>query len=175
MAVGGTLTPSRLPAVEATLNANRTWWTTGPLLAADARVMLAGSKIEWEYYPGQGIQLQVLGTFGEANGMYQAGASQYAAMETLIRQMVPLASQRGGGLTWEYYFTFDGGSPPWTSAMSQATALQALTHAYEVTHDSYYLNIAEQALPIFSTPPPAGVQVTTPGACASCSTRSRPA
>ena len=37
------------------------WWTTGPLLAADQRVEFAGSQLVWEYYPGQGIQLQVLG------------------------------------------------------------------------------------------------------------------
>ena len=43
--------------------------------------------------------------------------------------MIPLAVQRGGGLAWEYYFHFDGGSPPWTSAMSQGTALEALTRA----------------------------------------------
>ena len=55
----------------------------------------------WDYYPGQGIQLQVLGTFGKADGLYSAGASQYGALTQLLAQMVPLAAQRGGGLTWE--------------------------------------------------------------------------
>ena len=32
-----------------------------------------GSKIVWEYYPGQGIEIQWLATFGEANGYYLSG------------------------------------------------------------------------------------------------------
>ena len=55
--------------------------------------------------------------------------------------MIPLAAQRGGGLTWEYYFHFDGGSPPWTSAMSQATGLEALTRAYQATGNADYLTV----------------------------------
>ncbi len=156
------LTPSRLPAIEATLAANRQWWTTGPLLAPDQRVEFAGSQLVWEYYPGQGIQLQILGSFGKADGLYTAGPSQYPALEQLLSELVPLASQRGGGLAWEYWFHFDGGSPPWTSAMSQATALEALTRGYQATGDPSYLSIAAQALPIFSRPPPVGVAVRTP-------------
>jgi D-glucuronyl C5-epimerase C-terminus len=156
------LTASRLPAIVATLNANRRWWTTGSLLASGARVEFAGSQLEWEYYPGQGIQLQVLGTFGKANGLYTAGAAHYPAMKQLLAEMIPLASQRAGGLAWEYYFNWDGGTPPWTSAMSQATGLEALSRAYQATKDPYYLHIAAEALPLFSQPPPEGVQVRTP-------------
>jgi hypothetical protein len=156
------LTGSRLPAVVATLDANRRWWTTGSLLASGARVEFTGSQLEWEYYPGQGIQLQVLGSFGKANGLYAAGPGQYAEMTQLLGEIIPLASQRAGGLAWEYWFHFDGGSPPWTSAMSQATALEALTRAYEATKNPYYLKIASQAMPLFSHPPPEGVQVPTP-------------
>ena len=76
--------------------------------------------------------------------------------------MIPLAAQRGGGLTWEYYFNFDGGIPPWTSAMSQGTALEALTRGYQASGDGNYLQIAEQALPIFSVAPPTGVRDRTP-------------
>src|SRR5947209_12002168 len=76
--------------------------------------------------------------------------------------MIPMAARRGGGRTWEYYFHFDGGSPPWTSAMSQATGLLALSHAYQATANPYYLQVASQAMPIFSVPPPAGVKVSTP-------------
>jgi hypothetical protein len=75
--------------------------------------------------------------------------------------MIPLAAQRGGGLTWEYYFKFDGGLPPWTSAMSQGTGLEALTRGYLATHNSSYLQIAEQALPIFSAGPKIGVRQRT--------------
>jgi hypothetical protein len=161
LAVDGELWPSRLPMVDATLNANRDWWAHGSLLAYGQRVMFTGSELEWEYYPGQGIQLQVLGSFGAANGMWQAG--QDTQLTQLLSELIPLASDRGGGLTWEYYFTWEGGAPPWTSAMSQATALQALSHAYQVTHNSYYLTIASKALSIFTkTPAQGGVMVPTP-------------
>jgi hypothetical protein len=155
------LDASRLPALFATLAVNRQWWTTGPLLASGQRVELAGSQLVWEYYPGQGIQLQVLGSFGKADGLYTGGAADYPAMEQLLSELIPLAARRGGGLTWEYYFNFDGGAPPWTSAMSQATGLEALTRAYEATGNQYYLNVAGQALPIFSRAPPTGVSVKT--------------
>ncbi len=155
------LTPSRLPAVFATLAANVRWWQTGPLLAADQRVEFAGSELVWQYYPGEGIQLQVLGSFGKADGLYSAGPSQYPAMRQLLSEIIPLAARRGGGLAWEYYFPFDGGAAPWTSAMSQATGLEALTRAYKATGNQYYLQVADRALPMFTRRPPAGVAVPT--------------
>ncbi len=126
----------------ATLAANRQWWAHGPLLSYGQRVEIAGSEIVWEYYPGQGIQIQVLGSFSKADALYTAGAASYPEMEKVLAQLIPLAAQRGGGLAWEYYFSFDGGSPPWTSAMSQATALEALARAYQATKDPTYLNVA---------------------------------
>jgi hypothetical protein len=155
------LTASRLPAVFATLAANVQWWPTGPLLTGGQRVELAGSQLVWEYYPGEGIQLQVLGSFGKADGLYTGGPADYPAMEQLLSELIPLAARRGGGLAWEYYFPFDGGAAPWTSAMSQATGLEALTRAYEATGNGYYLQVATHALPIFSRRPPAGVAVPT--------------
>jgi hypothetical protein len=156
------LTASRLPALFATLAANRQWWAQGTLLSYGQRVEIAGSQLVWEYYPGQGIQLQVLGSFSKADALYTAGAASYPQMEKVLAELVPLGAERGGGLTWEYYFSFDGGSPPWTSAMSQATALEALARAYQATKNPYYLTVAGRAMPIFSKPPPTGVNIRTP-------------
>jgi hypothetical protein len=161
IAAAGALTASRLPALFLTVDRNRQWWMTGPLLSTGQRVEFAGSQLLWEYYPGQGIQLQVLGSFGKADGLYSRGPSGYGALEELLGELIPLAAQRGGGLTWEYYFHFDGGVPPWTSAMSQATGLEALSRAYRATRSSYYLQVAQQVLPVFTTRPPAGVAVPT--------------
>jgi hypothetical protein len=162
IAASGGLWPSRLPALFETLDRNRQWWTTGPLLVSGQRVEFSDSELVWQYYPGQGIELQVLGTFGKADGLYTAGSAAYPQLVDLLSEMIPLAAKRGGGLTWEYYFKFDGGIPPWTSAMSQGTGLEALTRAYLATHDATYLRIAEQALPIFSTAPKVGVRERTP-------------
>jgi hypothetical protein len=161
IAATGQLTASRLPALFLTLNRNRQWWTTGPIPAADQRIQFTGSQIVYQYYPGQGIQIQALGTFGEANGFYTAGRSMYPALKQVLAEMLPLAAERAGGLAWEYYFSFDGGAPPWTSAMSQATGIEALTRAFKAFDDPSYLAIAKQGLPLFHAQPPLGVAVPT--------------
>ncbi len=91
------LNASRLPALFADVSRNRQWWTTGPIPSTYQRVEFAGSQLVWEYYPGQGIQLQVLGTFGKANGLYTGRDAAYGQMEQLLSQMIPMAARRGGG------------------------------------------------------------------------------
>ncbi|MGB8876951.1 MAG: D-glucuronyl C5-epimerase family protein, partial [Solirubrobacteraceae bacterium] len=161
IAVAGKLTAGRLPVLFEILDNNRQWWTSGPVPSGGQYVAFAGSQLVWEYYPGQGIELQVLATFGKADGLYTAGAADYSQMEQVLAQMIPLAVNRGGGPTWEYYFHFDGGNPPWTSAMSQGTAIEALTRAYEASQNPSYLQLAHQALALFTVPPPVGVRVPT--------------
>jgi hypothetical protein len=177
LAAQGFLNASRLPVIFLTVDRNRQWWTTGPLLSSGERVEFTGSELVWEYYRGQGIELQVLGTFGKADGLYTAGAAQYGAMRSLVGEMLPLAVKRSGNLVWEYYFNFDGGRPPWVSAMSQGTGIEALTRAYlslaptgkptggvslAFTRGPNYLRIAHQALSIFTVAPPVGVRIGTP-------------
>ena len=161
IAARGLLTPSRLPVLFLTLNRNRRWWTTGPLLGRYQRVEFAGSGLVWEYYPGQGIELQELGSFSSADALCTAGPSHAAACADLLSELVPLAANRAGRLTWEYYFDFDGGVPPWTSAMSQGTALQALADAYRSVGNASYLATGNRALALFTAAPPVGVAVTT--------------
>ncbi|HVR04528.1 MAG TPA: D-glucuronyl C5-epimerase family protein [Solirubrobacteraceae bacterium] len=154
-------TPSRLPALFLTLEHNTQRWTSEPLLAADQRVSFPGSHIIWEYYPGQGIEIQWLATFGEANSYYLQG-HENTQLSELLNEVIPLATQRAGGIAWEYMFHFDGGVPPWTSGLSQGTALQALARAYSRLKTPAYLTAAQQALKLFQTPPPEGVRVATP-------------
>jgi hypothetical protein len=162
LAVAGKLTPGRLPVLFLTLGYNRQWWATGDVPSPGSYVEFSDSELLWEYYAGQGIELQVLGTFGKADGLFTAGADDYPQMESLLAQMIPLAVNRGGGPVWEYYFQFGGGKPPWTSAMSQGTGIEALTRAYLATKDSSYLQLAHKALALFTARPPLGVRVATP-------------
>lgn len=156
----GGLTPARLPELILTLDNNRQWWTTGPLLAADQRVGFPGSHLVWEYYPGQGLQIQWLGTFGAANGFWDE--KEKANLASLVNQALSLAVPRGNGIAWEYDFAFDGGSPPWVSAITEGTAVEALTHAATMLHDSVYLTDAHDGLGIFLSPPPVGIASPTP-------------
>jgi hypothetical protein len=160
IAAAGELSASRLAPLFLTLERNRDWWTTRPLLASGDRVSFPSSKLVWEYYAGQGLEIQWLGTFGKANGYYLSG-NENGNLRQLLAEAIPLASSRAGGIAWEYMFQFDGGVPPWTSGLSQGTALQVLARAWSRFKDPAYLAAAQQALQIFATRPPAGVRVAT--------------
>jgi hypothetical protein len=159
IAAAGGFIPSRLGALFLTLERNRTWWTSGSLLASRVRISFPHSELVWEYYAGQGIEIQWLGTFGEGNGYYSGG--QNNNLEQLISELIPLATKRAGGIAWEYMFQFDGGLPPWTSGLSQGTALQLLSRDYSRFKEPAVLTAAQEALGIFKTPPPSGVRVTS--------------
>ncbi len=161
IAASGGFIPSRLPVLFLTLERNRHWWTTEPLLSSGTRVSFAPSKIVWEYYAGQGIEIQWLGTFGEANGYFLSG-HENANLRQLLGEVLPLATKRAGGIAWEYLFQFDGGRPPWTSGLSQGTALQVLARSFSRFKEPALLSAAQQALGVFQTAPPTGVRVKTP-------------
>jgi len=161
IAAAGELTPSRLPALFLTLERNRRWWTTEPLLSDGERVSFPGSRLVWEYYAGQGLEIQWLATFGEANGYYLSG-HENANLRQLLAEAIPLATERAGGIAWEYLFRFDGGVPPWTSGLSQGTGLQVLARAWSRFKEPADLTAAQQALGVFEHAPPAGVRVPTP-------------
>lgn len=156
------LTASRLPALFLTLDRNVHWWTTGPLLSAGRRIGFAGSELVWQYYPGQGLQIQVLASFGKVNGLWQ-GKRYDDRLEALLDELLTLPAERAGGIAWEYYFTFDGGAPPWVSGMAQATGVQALARAAIRLHRrEEVLPIAQRALGIFEHAPPEGVRLAEP-------------
>lgn len=160
IAAAGGFIPSRLPALFLTLERNRQWWTSEPLVSSGTRVSFPGSKLVWEYYGGQGIEIQWLGTFGEGNGYFLSG-HENANLRQLLSEILPLATKRAGGIAWEYLFRFDGGSPPWTSGLSQGTALQVLARSWQRFKEPALLSAAQQALGIFQTAPSTGVRVKT--------------
>lgn len=159
MAARGDMTVSRLPAIFHTLERNRQWWATGRLLSYGERVEFNDSELVWQYYPGEGIQLQVLGTFGKANGLWMARDRDKLA--NLLDEMTALASTRGGALAFEYYFYFGGGAPPWASAMAQATGIQALARASELLGEPGYLETARRAVRLLAMNATTGVSVKT--------------
>ncbi|HEV7941201.1 MAG TPA: D-glucuronyl C5-epimerase family protein [Solirubrobacteraceae bacterium] len=164
MQLAGQMTPSRMPEMFLTLQRNREWWSTGSLLSYGARVSFPGSRLVWEYYNGQGIELQWLATFGEANGYYLSG-NENEALRQVLDEASGLAVQRAGGIAFDYLFNFDGGSPPWTSGLSQGTAIQAFARASQRLGEPAFTATAEKALGVFQTPPPAGVRLQiAPGA-----------
>jgi hypothetical protein len=160
MAAAGQMTASRQAVIFLTLEKNELWWTTKALLSGEVRVSFPPSKLIWEHYPGQGIEIQWLATFGEGNAYYNSG-HENANLRQLVGEMIPLATQRAGGIAWEYMFRFDGGVPPWTSGLSQGTALQVLSRSWLRFKEPPYLTAAQQALGIYKVAPPQGVRVPT--------------
>ena len=158
VAARGQLTASRLAPLFLTLQRNREWWTSGPLLAPGRRVGFAGSQIVWQYYPKAGIQIQVLGTFGKVNALWSS--RQATALGQAVDELLPLAAERAGGVAWEYYFPYRAGKAPWVSSLAQGTALQALSRAAtRLRRQEEVFAVTSRGLGIFERPAPEGVRV----------------
>jgi hypothetical protein len=158
VAARGQLSASRLPALFLTLQRNREWWTKGPLLSSGRRVGFDGSQIVWQYYPGAGIQIQVLGTFGKVNALWSS--KQNTALGQAVDELLPLAAERAGGLAWEYYFNYRAGKAPWVSSLAQGTALQALSRAAQrLKRQADVFPVTGRGLAIFERRAPEGVRV----------------
>jgi D-glucuronyl C5-epimerase-like protein len=161
---GSFQTPSRLPALFLTLQRNAEYWSTQPLLRAGARISFPGSELVFQLYPGHGLQIQWLGTFGKLNGYWSGGKRYDAPSDALLREATALATERAGGLAWEYLFPFDGQAPPWVSSLAQGTGLQAMARsATRLQRQGEVFPIALRGLGIFQAPPPAGVRVEAAG------------
>jgi D-glucuronyl C5-epimerase C-terminus len=158
-AARGLMTSQRLPQLFETLERNRQWWTTGSLLSYGQRITFMGSRIVWEFFPGQGIQFHPLANFSKVNALLSGGFADGA--KALLEELKPLAVPRAGGIAWEYDFKFGTGRPPWVSGIAEGTAVQSLGRAAKEFADTSYLDLAKQALGVFNTPPPQGVRVRT--------------
>ncbi len=160
ISASGQLIPARLEPVFLTLSRNTEWWTNGTLPSSGQRIIFGGSQVIFQYYPGQGIQLQMLANFGRANSLWSA--RKRTNLRSLLNELVPLATDRGGFLAWEYFFNFGGGAPPWSSSISQGTAVQAIGRAGRLLNDPALTEVATRALGLFEQAPPLGVRNATP-------------
>ena len=162
MAARGQLRAARLYPIFLTLQRNAEWWSANQLLASGARVSFPGSELVWQYFPGQGLQLHPLANFGKLNA-YAKGSKRNNARNTLLLdELLSIAVPRGGGLAWEYYFTFDGGAPPWVSGLAQGTGLQAIARSgVKLGRSEELLPTIQKGLTMFEQAPPTGVRVRT--------------
>ncbi len=151
------LDASRMPALFLQLARNTEFWPNSPYPASGQRVSFAGSSLIFQYYSGHGLQIQPLANFGKANGLWRAGRDE--GLRAMLDELVAIASRRGRFTTWEYWFEFGGGSPPWMSAMAQGTAIQALARASQLLGDPSYLKVARRGIRAFSSRAPLGVRV----------------
>lgn len=168
LALRGGLTPSRMPAVLLTLRRNTQYWPRKPFPHDREHVRFGDSRLVFEYYAGEGLQLQPLVNFKQANLMHGACVKDTGepcdrrGLRRLLAELLRTSARRGGFKAWEYYFEFGGGAPPWVSGMAQATAIQALARAADLLDRDGYLRHARAALRAFEHPPPTGVRATGP-------------
>lgn len=156
------LTAARLVPLWLTLERNLQWWEQGSVPASGQRIEFEGSELVWQYYRGQGLQLQVLANFGKLNALWSGRRN--ARLSALLDELLALRVPRAGGVAWEYSFTFNGGRPPWVSGMAQGTAVQALARAAtRLGRQADVLPVAQQALALFEAPAPEGVRVSDVG------------
>jgi hypothetical protein len=157
----GDLRATRLPVVMLELRRNLEYWPTQPLLAGGQRIVFDGSELVWQEVPGQGIHLHPLANFGKLNA-YARARRQTVRTAQLLDELLAVAVPRGGGLAWEYYFTFDGGRGPWISGLSQGTALQAIARAaVRLDRLEELRPVISEGLEMFEKRPPTGVRVAT--------------
>jgi D-glucuronyl C5-epimerase C-terminus len=161
IAARGAMRASRLYPLFLTLQRNAEWWSSEPLPAPGQRVTFEGSELIWQYVPGQGLQFHPLANFGRLNA-YARSRRQTGPNALLLDELLALAVPRGGGLAWEYYFTFDGGRPPWVSGLAQGTGLQAIARsAAKLGRMPELLPRIQAGLELFERKPPTGVRVET--------------
>ena len=162
------LVGSRMPALFLVLQRNTQYWPRKPFPASRDRVTFRGSELLFEYFPGKGLQLQPLVNFKQANLMHGACVKPAGepcrrnGLRRLLDEMVKTSSRRGGFRTWEYYFSFGRGAPPWISGMAQATGIQAFARASQLLGDPRYLTYARDAFGAFHKAPPTGVATVGP-------------
>jgi hypothetical protein len=168
------LTADRIDPTFLVLRNNTRFWSSAPMPSSGFRTTFGKDPAIFQYYPGHGMQLQPLASWGRANAL--AGACltalrthsrkhpcRKAALTTSLDRLASLAATRSGYAAWEYYFAYGTGSPPWVSGMTQATAAQALSRGYRALRYKRWRKTAVSALGAFRQPPPYGVSVPAPG------------
>ena len=166
IAARGDLNASRMPALFLQLKRNIEFWEKEPDVSIGERVSFGDDPLLLQHYAGYGLQIQPLGNFGKANGLWtecqeRPSDCKPKLLRALLTSMMRVRSWRAGFRAWEYWFPFGGGYPPWASGMAQATGMQALARGAAFLGEPRFMDAARAALPIFRKAPPVGVRVSS--------------
>ena len=136
----GRLNGERLEPVMKGLSATTHQMRFLPRPEPGARLQTRGDGLVYEYRPGAGVQPHPLASAGRVNALAldclhvkRPGRCDRGALRQAASALTTLGVRDGRALRFEYTFRFGTGAPLWTSAMSQATAAQALARAGRVT------------------------------------------
>ena len=101
---------------------------------ADLTDEVGSDGVVYRYFGGYCFRFHPLANFGVLNARVAAGdiAGTQQLADALIERGV---YQKGGGIAWEYDFSFGGGRAPWLSGMAQSVAAQAFAAAAALVTD----------------------------------------
>jgi D-glucuronyl C5-epimerase C-terminus len=161
-ALGKRLTSPRALAVFGQLRANDDYFAhhAAPRTGTDIK---DADGIVYRYFAGRCFEFHPLADFSELNA--RVAAKDVVGTERLAAALEARAvSRHGGGIAWEYYFSFGGGRPPWVSGMAQAVAAQAFARAASLVTDEsatllHEATAAFRAIPRLTTSVPAGLWI----------------
>ena len=148
--LSGRLTGPRAVALFGQLKANDDYFADHWAPAGKKDITDANGVV-YRYFHGRCFEFHPLANFGELNADVARG--DVAATRLLADALVARGVyQHGGGIGWEYYFSFGSGRAPWLSGMAQAVAAQALARAATLVTDETTL-LTRQARGAYRTIP----------------------
>lgn len=160
----GKLTESRITPVFGTLRQNTRWFRSNGSRPSGTDRRFAGSRIIFQYFPGQGWQFHPLSNFAKLNAVWTVDdPASRRAQRDYARELIRWGSKRGKALVWEYYFNYQGSAAPWISAISQGSAIQGLARVGYRMNNKAMLRAAKRGLIPFNTPAPRGLRVKRDG------------
>ncbi len=156
------ITGDRVTPLFETLQVNADWFRkNGPAAAGTDRRFKRTGRIIFQYFSGQGWEFHPLSNFAKLNAVWtDKSAAARRALGKYAHELIAWGVNRGGALTWEYYFKFSGSRAPFISSISQGTAIQALARAGRAVEDERIFAAAKQAVNSFEVRVPVGLKVS---------------
>lgn len=158
------ITADRVTPLFTQLQVNVDWFRTKGPAVVGTRTRFGDSRIYYQYFAGWGWQFHPLANFSRLNAIWtdkSAGARR--ALSKFAYELATFGVNRGGALTWEYYFPFSGSPAPFISSISQGTAIQALARSGDALKDPNITAIATEASKAFYVSAPTGLKVVRDG------------
>ena len=132
-AMSGRLTRPRALALTGQLKANDDYFARRGPPPGHTDIKDADGLV-YRFFAGRCFEFHPLAEFVELN--QRVWAKDVAGTRRLGNALAARGSHQFGGIAWEYYFSYGGGSAPWLSGMAQAVAAQGFTRAADLVPDS---------------------------------------
>lgn len=155
------ITADRVMPLFFTLQNNVDWFkTNGPAAYGTDRRFEKTGRIIFQYFPGTGWEFHPLSNFAKLNAVWTVkSAPARRSLGAYAHELMAWGVNRGGSLSWEYYFAFSGSKAPFISAISQGTAIQALSRSGFALKDGTITAAAQRGSLAFGIAAPLGLKV----------------